>query len=1199
MMQKQMNPYIVPFRDCSDVRLVGGKAINLGLMTNAGFPVPEGFAISTEVYRLFNEKKSIPKDIQAQIIESYNALGGGLVAVRSSATAEDLKDTSMAGQYETFLNIEGEKQVLEAVVNCMKSIELERIDTYLSNANIKKSEVAIAVIVQRLVTSKVAGVMFTANPATGSTDQLLIEASWGLGEAVVSGSVQPDLLTLDAKTGQVIEAKIAKKELWLPIGKHEMEAVPAEMTNIACLSSSDVDKLWQLGKAVTEHYGKAQDIEWAIDNDQLYLLQSRSITTCNKVAEQTELMQTIKAELKQEIANGKGAWVTHNLSETLAHPTPLTWSFMRHFMSGNGGYGEMYKILGFEPSDEVSNKGFLQLIGGRIFMDTSLSPAMFFENYPFEYDMQLLQTDLEAANNPPTIAKGSFGERMKIMKKLSLVNKNMRALALSLDKELDQKYIPEFVTWVNAEKEKNFKSLSNSDLLELLLDNEQKVLQQFAPLSLLPGLIMGMLLEDFSVFLNDCCYEEDSEKLILTFSAGLETNKTNEANAGLYDIAQGNLTLEHWMEKFGHRGPDEFDLSSKRWNEQPDEVQSMAARLKDGVNPTALHKKMVEQINNEIVRLTATLSNKNSKKFNEIITLLNAYIRFREDGKYYLMMGYALLRKICLELGNRLNIGEDLFFLDLDELKLAVKTGYVSLNFIEQRKQRYNIESTIQLPLFIEESSIDNLFQKEEIPFQSKGNALSISRGLASGRAKILSSPTDKKEIGKGYILVCHSTDPSWTPLFVNASGLILEKGGMLSHGAIVAREMNIPAIVVPNAMSIIKEDSFITVDGNNGSFKETEEITSNEAFDTSIEDKLMLPPMAGSFERKSNLWRNIFFGIWLTFFGVVFGFPSLGLYDLSIQTIDKLFWPLVVSWGKPAVVAIVGAIFAFLSIVGQRYLTDNKRLAFAKKCADKIEKKLRNKADASDEEKAILKRAGKVQFRIMGAAFVPMALILGPMVMSFMWLMDRIDPMSMNASPGSTVNITVTIDGEYADSLRLKLDDKLVLADFSSPVQAILPIRSTLEELYNDWNSPSNLANEAWEVKAAAKAARQELLADLGNYLKQPMPTQELTWTVLTPNDKEGRFKVEIIPANGNPVEMYLILGNAYPPEPKEMSIPVNCPVFTAKAVYNEQRTRESLTFWTPLKPFGIMYDFGWLGVYLLIYIPLMFLLKFLFKVP
>lgn len=1199
MIHKHSKPYIISFKDCTDVRIVGGKAINLGRMANAGFPVPEGFAISTEVFHLFNESKTIPKEIQNEIIESYNALGGGLVAVRSSATAEDLKDTSMAGQYETYLNIEGNEQVLEAVANCLKSIELERIDTYLSNANIKKSEVAIAVVVQRLVTAKVAGVMFTANPATGSTDQMLIEASWGLGEAVVSGSVQPDLLTLAAKTGQVTEAKIAKKELWLPIGKHEMEAVPAEMTNIACLTSSNVDKLWQLGKAVAEHYGTSQDIEWAIDNDQLYLLQSRSITTFNKVAEQTELMQAIKADLANEIAQGKGGWVTHNLSETLANPTPLTWSFIRHFMSGNGGYGEMYKMIGFEPSEEVSKNGFLKLIGGRIFMDISLSPDMFFENYPFDYDLNLLQTDPEAANNPPSVPKGSFGERMKMMKKLSLINKKMRALVGNLDEQLDKNYIPDFIAWVNAEKGKNYTNLSNNELMELLRETEQKVLQQFAPLSLLPGLIMGMLLEDFRAFLNECCYEEDGEKLILTFSAGLETNKTNEANAGLYEIAQGNLAIESWLDKFGHRGPDEFDLSSKRWIEQPEEVRSMANRLKDGINPAELHQKKVARINDEITRLSVKLSDKNRKKLNDILASLNSYIRFREDGKYYLMMGYELMRKICLELGERLKIGNDLFFMNLEELSQAVKTGYVSLNLIEQGKRSYDMEKSIKLPQLIGADTIDALFQKEESPHQSEGSALSISRGLASGKAKILTSPTEKKEIGKGYILVCHSTDPSWTPLFVNASGLILEKGGMLSHGAIVAREMNIPAIVVPNAMSIIQEDTFITVDGNNVSYKETDETISNEGIETPVEEKLILPPPAGAFERSSNLWRNIFFGLWLAFFAVVFGFPSLGLYDLSIQTIDIFLWPLVTSLGKPTVVAIIGAFFALLSIVGQRYLTDNKRLSYAKKCADKIEKKLRNKADINDEEKAILKQAGKVQFRIMGAAFVPMALILGPMVMSFMWLMDRIDPMSMNASPGSTVNITVTVDGEYTDSLRLMVDDKLVLADFSSPTQAILPIRSTLEALYNEWNAPSTLNHEAWEVKAAAKAARQELLADLGNYLKQPMNTQELTWTVLTPNDKEGRFKVQVVPVCGNPVEMQLILGNAFPPEPKEIGLPANCPIVSAKTLYNEQRTRESLTFWTPLKSFGIAYDFGWLGIYLLIYIPLMFLLKFLFKVP
>ena len=379
----------------------------------------------------------------------------------------------------------------------------------------------------------------------------------------------------------------------------------------------------------------------------------------------------------------------------------------------------------------------------------------------------------------------------------------------------------------------------------------------------------------------------------------------------------------------------------------------------------------------------------------------------------------------------------------------------------------------------------------------------------------------------------------------------------------------------------------------------ETAEADLIEANKTPVEEKLKLPPPGGRIESRANILRNISLIVWLAFFALVFGIPSLGLYDFSIQTLDKLFWPLTISLGKPVVVAIIALIFAFLSIVGQRIFADNSRLTYAKKCAAKIEKKLRNKSDASKEEKAILKQAGKVQYRIMGAAFVPLAVILGPMIMSFMWLMDRVDPMSANPAPGSTANITVTVDGEYTDSLRLITDNQLDIADFSSPVQAILPIRSTLEELYNEWEKPSTISNEPWEVKAAAKAARQELLKDLRLYLNQQMEPQQLTWTILTPPEKEGRYKLIVKPERGESVEMNLVLGNAYPPEPKKITAPKNGPIISTDLIYIEQRTRESLTFWTPFQFIGITWDLGWLGIYLLIYIPVMFLLKFLLKIP
>ncbi len=229
-------PLVLDLADCADKSLVGMKAVNLGRMIRGGFPVPGGFVVTTEAYR---EAASVSEGLGNSIISAYRALGSPPVAVRSSATAEDMVGASMAGQYDTFLDITSESDLLDAVRRCWASVDSPRTRTYFAEHGIDINQVAMAVIVQRLVPADVAGVLFTANPKSGTRREMLVEASWGLGEAVVSGRVQPDVLRIDRETGRVLEANIADKQIYIPPGEHSERAVEEPRRRIACLRSAD------------------------------------------------------------------------------------------------------------------------------------------------------------------------------------------------------------------------------------------------------------------------------------------------------------------------------------------------------------------------------------------------------------------------------------------------------------------------------------------------------------------------------------------------------------------------------------------------------------------------------------------------------------------------------------------------------------------------------------------------------------------------------------------------------------------------------------------------------------------------------------------------------------------------------------------------------------------------------------------------
>jgi len=1196
-------PLTVELSKCLDPHMVGGKAVNLGALIRAGFPVPGGFVVTTAAYRMAHNDSRPPSpsplpagESKEAILSAYRAMGCPPVAVRSSATAEDLAGASMAGQYETFLDIVGEEELIAAIGRCWQSLDSDRTRAYLAEYNIDLESVAMAVVVQKLVPADVAGVMFTANPNTGSRQELLIEASWGLGEAIVSGAVQPDVLRVDRNTGRVLEKRVGQKRKLIAPGGREIDT-PPQKRGVLCLDDADIEKLWKMGLKAAEHFGGPQDIEWAIHAGNLYLLQSRPITTLEDAAVYERVLETTRRELSRMLEAGRGPWVLHNLAETLSHPTPLTWSVIERFMSGAGGFGAMYRMAGFEPSAKVCAEGFLLRIAGKVYMDLSMTAEMFFEGYPFRYDLDAIRSDPNAAQQPPTIPVGGIREQICAGRRIAAANRRLREVARELDVQLRERIIPEFVRWCEQEKVRDLSLLSNGELAEAWQARVRRVMDEFAPWSLLPSLVTGMALADLRAVLDENCWDEDPDELVDLLSGGAAVDKTVLANARLREVGLGRRSLDDWLAEFGHRAPEEFDLATPRWRQQRELAADMARRLADGPDPLEMHERRRQQGLRKRRELGQV------REIDRKVEMVHRYLPFREDGKYYLMLGYDLLRNVALEAGRRLGLGEDVFHLTAAEMLATLEQGRCAEAepALERRKREYQAEARIELPRVIDPAAVETLGQPPNVEGGDSHAGLPVSTGSATGPVRVVRSVSEAGELGKGYILVCPSTDPGWTPLFVNAAGLVIECGGMLSHGAVVAREMNIPAIVLPGATGMFVEGEMVRVDGRHGVVSRGAAVDGANGQDgeTAPDDaripRRMIPPVPGARERLGRRIRNWAALIWGVCLVGVYLLPETWVYRPSMRLLDQVFWPLVRSLGKPGAVAAISAGLAVLTMVGQLLLTDNRRLREAKRRANLLSRQADALPRGSKRRSVMMRLAADVQMRVVAASFVPLAVFLGPLVMTFLWLPLRVDPAVWNSPPGSSGYVMATVDGELVEPIALEVSGPVTLDETTPAVRALLPVRKTLERIAVDLEKGTVPA----VLEPLVRKEGDKVLADLKQFLGQPLASREVSWRIRT-GDVAGRFPVTLR-SQGQSLTTFVVLGDDYPPELGEATGPSGSALRCLKVKYDPPPRKQLFCkplSWAPIPPAIRHYELGWLGVYLLAYLPAMFGLKWLLRI-
>jgi pyruvate,water dikinase len=576
-----VSSWIVPLAEARDIGQVGGKAINLCRLIQAGLPVPDGFVVTTTTFREAMAARRMPEDVACRIRQAYERLGEPTVAVRSSATAEDLAGASMAGQYETFLDVVGADAVVATVERCWQSLQSTRVQIYLAERSIDPTDVAVAVIVQRLVPAEVSGVLFTANPRTGATGEMVVEAVYGLGEGLVSGAVQPDVYCLDAESGYVRDVQVARKTKALRPGAREYQDVPESRAGKACLNYPQLQALRQLGHRAQQHFGCPQDMEWALADGCLHVLQARPITTLAETQAYYALLKETRTHLEAEASRGQGPWVRHNLGETLPLPSPLTWSLIQPFMSGSGGFGRMHERLGFKPSDAVKENGFLTLIAGQIYMDCARLPEMFSAGYPYAYDPEQLRQHPDAAQQPPTVPQGTYRQLAQAARLASEVACELRRQAEMLDSIFDEQFVPRVIAWCEAQAGQNLTTLSDDDLIARWRAQQEMVFSDFGATVFLPSMVEALAAADLRDFLAEHLWNEDPEILMSQLSVSPVPDITLQSNIDLQEVVQGRRSWETWLHDYGFRGPGEFDLASPRWTERPGELQRLAAQLAD------------------------------------------------------------------------------------------------------------------------------------------------------------------------------------------------------------------------------------------------------------------------------------------------------------------------------------------------------------------------------------------------------------------------------------------------------------------------------------------------------------------------------------------------------------------------------------------------------------------------------------------
>ncbi|MFT3886748.1 MAG: PEP/pyruvate-binding domain-containing protein [Arachnia sp.] len=836
--------------EAASLALLGGKGANLVRLRDAGFPVPPFVVLGTDEYLAFVTEHGLAAEIaealaagqesaseriraafrrplseaqRGRIASALETLGGGPVAVRSSATAEDLPDASFAGQQDTFLDVQGIDEVLSAVVECWSSLWTERAIAYRESHGVDHAAVSLAVVLQEMVPADASGVLFTADPLSGRRDRVVVDAVLGLGEQLVSGQVVPDHYELDG-AGAVTT--------WQVHGE------------VSALTMPQLRALGALGRRVAAAFGAPQDIEWTRVGDELRLVQSRPITSLYPVPDGPD----------------DALWFSFGAFQGMLEPlTPLGQDTIGAVVSaagtlfgGRSGYGENPYL---RPAgerlwirlDDVLRTSIGRRLAPLVLAAADPNGAAVLREISEEkgYPVRHGSTRRTLRRVFP-FARGLVPHLLRAVRRPDRARRAIDIRAAEIVALLDER-----LAAAGRLTDGHARAVARVDAVDAFAASAlPSLLPLFAPVMAIGGagtLRLRALIRSAGV--------PDADRRALGTLRALPGNVTTEMDLALWHATQavrddeasraafaadpealatrflrGELppraqaALDAFMARYGMRGVGEIDLGVERWRERPEgvlrSVQSYLTLAPEDA-PDAAYERSAREATADLALLARSSGLVRGAQVRFLGSRIRALFGARETPKFVLVQGLGLLREAFRQTGadlvarGVLEDADDVFFLHLPELVPAFDGGSLAERVAERRQVRVREARRRRVPVALVGDG-RALFEGT-----SAGSAdltgMGVSPGVVEGVARVVDHP-ESAALEPGEILVCRGTDPAWTPLFLTAGGLVTEVGGLMTHGSVVAREYGLPAVVgVVGATERIPTGRRIRLDGSTG----------------------------------------------------------------------------------------------------------------------------------------------------------------------------------------------------------------------------------------------------------------------------------------------------------------------------------------------------------------------------------------------
>jgi len=874
-----MNAYVLGFQkiDKTKLPIVGGKGANLGELSRIeGIRVPEGFCVTTEAYKRTIEETSefatlleqlsqvkaddrikvgeisgkirraieetpIAKEIADAVTLFLIKLGEkDAYAVRSSATAEDLPTASFAGQQDTYLNIIGKEAILRHISRCWASLYTDRAVIYRLQNHFGHDKVHLSVVIQKMVFPEAAGIMFTADPITSNRNFVSIDASFGLGEALVSGLVDSDIYKV--QEAKIVSKKISTKKLAIygikEGGTKEVQLGP-DQQKAQTLTDVQILELEKTGRRIEAYFGRPQDIEWCIYEGKFYIVQSRPITTLYPVPEVKDRKNHVYMSLAHQ-----------QLMTDVMKPFGMSFFpiWLKKITSDpivDAG-GRMYLDVSYELASSMASKIFVKsgLGSTDILIQKALTNVLKRKGFI---------KNLARGKTTMGLSGGSMGQMVYgLMQSRKIERENNAELIHRIIAKHDAQ-ARDLVTRINGK--------AGADLFDFILKDMDEayksiVLDNYG-VAIAGVFASGWVKKHMKKWLD----EKDVTDVL---SQSLANNVTSEMGLELLDVAdvvrKYPVVLEYfrqaddetffeelekldggkavgeamrsYLRKYGVRCPGEIDITRSRWAEKPTMLIPLILNNIKNFEPGA-HAVIFEQKRREaelkgqelISRLEKLPGGRQkAEKTKKKISVMRNFIGFREYPKYAMMQRFYVYKLALMKEAARLTQKgvirepEDIYYLTFAELQEVAGKNRLDYSLITKRKANYEVYEKLTPPRVMTSDGeiIIGEYDTVDIP---KGALIGVpvSSGVIEGRARIILNLEDA-DIEEGDILVTAFTDPSWTPLFVSIKGLVAEVGGMMTHGAVVAREYGLPAVVsVENATKLIKDGQKIRINGAEG----------------------------------------------------------------------------------------------------------------------------------------------------------------------------------------------------------------------------------------------------------------------------------------------------------------------------------------------------------------------------------------------